>query len=174
MRILGRRYTWRVSQTRTCTRYSIPAGRGGVRGSTRMVRSCQEYYTSPSTMLAADGERIPFPSRYRRGEAYETADSVVVDIYLDVDTSGYDNPEDAVELGQEGEIDFSSIEYDYIVLITIRQPSSLNPLSAADFVPAPTPISVATTMLTPTEMGHEGGYSRRLRNGIVAMYYVHW
>jgi len=134
-----------------------------------MVQSCHMYYASPPVMHAADGMRIPFPSRYRRSEAYETAESVVVEIFLDIET-----PEDEIEQEPDGEMDFSSIDYHYIVLITIRQPTSLNPLSAADFVPAPMPVSVATTMITPTEMGHEGGFSRRLRNGILAEYAIHW
>ncbi len=169
MRILGQRYTWQINPTRSCTRFAIPEGRGGARGSTRMVQSCHTYYASPPAMHAADGMRIPFPSRYRRSEAYESAESVVVDIYLNIET-----PEDEIEQEPDGEMDFSSIDYHYIVLITLRQPTSLNPFSAADFVPAPMPISVATTMITPTEMGHEGGFSRSLPNGILAVYAIHW
>lgn len=134
-----------------------------------MVRSCHVYYNNPPTMFAADGERVPFPSRYRRSEAYETAESVVVDIYLEVDSSG-----DEIERTQDGEVDFTSMAYHYLVLITIRQPNSLNPLSASDFVPAPTPVSVATSVITPTEMGQEGGYSRQLQNGILVVYAIHW
>ena len=126
-------------------------------------------------MYAADGMRILFPSRYRRSEFYDTAESVEVEIYLDVDTTGLAEPEDILEAGPDGEIDFGSIAdgYHYAVLITIRQPTSWIPLSAADLVPAPVPLSVAISMATPTSMGYEGTYSRSLGNGITAKYFVH-
>ncbi len=98
-----------------------------------------------------------------------------MEIYLDVNTTGLAEPEDILEAGPDGEIDLGSIadDYHYVVLITIRQPASWIPLSAADLVPAPVPLSVAISMVTPTSMGYEGTYSRSLENGITAEYFVH-
>jgi hypothetical protein len=66
-------------------------------------------------MYAADGTPIPFPARYRRSEAYQTARSVLVDIFLDVDPEALDiiDSEPAVETGPDGEIDFESFQGRY-------------------------------------------------------------
>jgi hypothetical protein len=177
MRILGRRYTWAVNHTRTCTTFSIPGGPGGTRGPVRRVRSCQVHHSDPPNMYAADGTPIPFPARYRRSEAYQTARSVLVDIFLDVDPEALDiiDSEPAIETGPDGEIDFESFQgrYSYLVLIAIRQPSSLNPITWPDLIPGiPLPVSVGISALTPSELGRSGGYSRRLQNGRTAVYSV--
>jgi len=129
-------------------------------------------------MCAADGMRIPFPNRYRRSEAYQTAASVLVDIFLNVNREAVDivDSEPVIEAGPDGEIDFESLEgrYSYLVQITIRQPSSLNPLTWPDLIPRmPLPASLGISVLTPSDLGTGSGYSRRLRNGVIAEYTVH-
>jgi hypothetical protein len=187
MRILGRRYMWAVNHTRRCTSFSIPGGRNGTRGPVRRVRACQDHHSGPPIMYAADGMQIPFPNRYRRSEEYQTAGSVLVDIFLNIDREALDIVDSELvyeESSPDGEIDFESLEgrYSYLVQITIRQTSSLNPITWVDLISRdrrgripglPTPVGVGISVITPSDMGRSGGYSRRLRNGVIAEYTVH-